>query len=474
MVTYLKRLTFTDSPNILAWGPFGHGILRDMDNSLGCGVADLIAGQSHLVNAGCAPCAAGGSLACQHNTAIGIAVFDFSDCKMQYHDINIADARDVSLKTTMTYGDEFLRDPVDGWTSTAVSKHEWAIWSDVYDWQPSVYLEGGVDVEVDALAHNDWVMVRLSSMETYGNWHVWLPDSESFSRQGESFCIQKNATRLDVMPAGTEPHGAYFFDVANKAVHIVFRGSYGMSRTLRVTPDNCLPSGCAGPAAIPISQQPTFMLAGFANLAVAAAGNVTLPAGTYVQVHAGETHVVTGTLWIIGRLEVVGTGAVSITAANIVVYGDFIVGSAGAPYLGSLTVTLTGGRTGRPIALSESFDDGSGSFVCLGRCVFVAPPRTNWTRLGASAGAGSTHVTTATPTDWKVGEMIAVSSGGSYSEHIIQAAGQTLAVSPALPLSLYGAPSATSLPGRLWLDQRAEIALLNRTIVFTSHDSGSK
>jgi len=80
------------------------------------------------------------------------------------------------------------------------------------DWTPGVQGSGGVYVEIDSLAADAYVIVRLSTTHVYPGWNVHLPTSENFGRQSETLCGTTAAgLLLGRPPQMGDPHGSYYF-----------------------------------------------------------------------------------------------------------------------------------------------------------------------------------------------------------------------------------------------------------------------
>ena len=434
-VTHLKRLTFAPGMPRLLWAPYRRAILRDADNSMGAGVVDLVAAARHLT---CPP-AAGlpDTLACP--AAAGIAVFGAADCALKGSDAFIAPVSDLSRVTTLAYGDNMLRDPTDGWAAVVQVGTSVAFWLNRTDWV------GGVEVEADDLPPGGWLVVRMQSVTRFAAWSILLPDLESFNRQGETFCVKKEATELNRLPLPTDTHGAYYHDVAAAQVHILFRGvGEGSSRTVRAIPSVCARSGCVGPAAIPMAA----VRDSVSRIAASPSGDVVVPADKELRLTGNL--VVTGTLYVVGALTVVGTA--SISAANIVVYGAFTAINQ------QLTITLTG-TSSLGIFPPPTLLETGGTFLCAGLCTLHGTPRVPWTRLATTGGSPRL----AAAVDWERGNVVAVSTGADVSKHTLTAvSGDTITFTP--PLSGVAGGSLRALDYGLTLDTRPEVALLNRSI----------
>ena len=91
-----------------------------------------------------------------------------------------------------------------------------------------------------------------------------------------------------------------------------------------------------------------------------------------------------------------------ITAGNIHVYGTLAVGSERTPFANRMIFTLTGDDPGtdKPSKMIAVY--GTGALELHGES------RTPWTRLAATATAGSTQLLLNAATDWRTGDRVVV------------------------------------------------------------------
>ncbi|KAJ0397965.1 hypothetical protein P43SY_003873 [Pythium insidiosum] len=191
-------------------------------------------------------------------------------------------------------------------------------------------------------------------------------------------------------------------------------------------------------------------------------------------VRAGETLVLRGAISIEGQLIIDAGGQVlvdptrdaSLVVDNIDVSGAFrVVGSGGSatPYERRAEIEL---RCGSTFPASDERRKGvvvraGGELDLLG----AKGSSTSWTRLAATASPGSTCLRLAPlPSDWAVGDEIVVAST-DFDPHqserrVIAAIGDgCVTVDRALAFQHFGAVTHG-------VDERAEVALLSRSIVF--------
>ncbi|KXZ47882.1 hypothetical protein GPECTOR_32g495 [Gonium pectorale] len=213
--------------------------------------------------------------------------------------------------------------------------------------------------------------------------------------------------------------------------------------------------------------------------------NVTVPFGWNLIVD--EDTAPLADLVVLGNITFSPTGFNVLTANNTFVAagGRFYAGSRAAPFpaTGKATIRLTGGRQDNSRAVDSSLVLGSkfiaafrsGTLDLHGRSV-----GSRWTRLGASAPAGSSAIALASPQPgWGVGSTILITSSDYNVWHAeertivaVQNNGATLLLDSPLSYPHYAwtksyanASAAASPPPLVSVDMRAEVALLSSNIV---------
>ena len=164
----------------------------------------------------------------------------------------------------------------------------------------------------------------------------------------------------------------------------------------------------------------------------------------------------------------------SITVRSVTVGGTFQLGSASQPFTKRATVTLTGTDTTQDIM-------GIGT-KCLcamggGQLQIYGEDRLSWTKLSASAAAGSRQITLLEAGGWRSGEKIVVASSSFEPEEAevrgiagVSSDGKTLTLDAPLRCAHFGLPQ--SFDGKS-LDERAEVGLLSRNIVIQGDEASS-
>jgi hypothetical protein len=147
--------------------------------------------------------------------------------------------------------------------------------------------------------------------------------------------------------------------------------------------------------------------------------------------------------------------------------GRLRIGTEVAPFTQRAVITLTGEAN----SVSGACSDGMGArflgAMMGARLEIIGEDRVAWTKLGASAPAGSTQITLAEPVDWRVGEQIVIASSAldphqAETRTILGIAGNTLTLDRALEYGRFG--ELQTIAGQV-LDQRAAVGLLSRNIV---------
>ncbi|KXZ47885.1 hypothetical protein GPECTOR_32g498 [Gonium pectorale] len=213
--------------------------------------------------------------------------------------------------------------------------------------------------------------------------------------------------------------------------------------------------------------------------------NVTVPFGWNLVID--ENTAPLADLVVLGNITFSPTGSSVLTANNVFVAagGRFYAGSRAAPFpvTGKATIRLTGGRQDSSRAVDSSLVLGS-KFIAAFRGGIIdlhgQSVGSRWTRLGASAPAGSSAIALASPqTGWAVGSTILITSSDYNVWHAeertivaVQNNGATLLLDSPLSYPHYAwtksyanVSAAASSPPLVSVDMRAEVALLSSNIV---------
>jgi cell surface hyaluronidase len=216
-----------------------------------------------------------------------------------------------------------------------------------------------------------------------------------------------------------------------------------------------------------------------------ASDNVSIPAGHSMSL-TGPC--VAATVNVSGEL-LATTSDAKLDTRWVLVRGRgarFEVGRQGSPFLQSFTLTLTGN-----LGDSENILDAGTKFLMVemeGQLHLHGnddPSRRSWTKLGATASAGTTTLTLSENVTWKAGDQIVIAASKDWTEAekrtlARDAVGNLVTLTAALTHAHHGAapkvysrPSGAG-PARTWtLDQRAEVGLLTRNIKIVG-DAGSE
>lgn len=215
-------------------------------------------------------------------------------------------------------------------------------------------------------------------------------------------------------------------------------------------------------------------------LSILTLGLRACPVPTDIIIPAGETstfsgEIKTNTITVNGiyKCENSPTAVHSITANRIIVgpTGQFICGeSLEAPFLGKLTVTLTGNT-----ALASDFEEERSFAVLDGGIVRLhGLPTTSWLELAGGGAKGSTSLTLSeTPLNWKVGSEIAITStnldANQYQVVKITAINSNVVgIDTPLAIPRMSALQTYYPPWKkegVVLNERAELIMLNRNIL---------
>jgi len=161
----------------------------------------------------------------------------------------------------------------------------------------------------------------------------------------------------------------------------------------------------------------------------------------------------------------------NLTTGWIVVHGRFEIGSETHPYAHQAVVTLTG------LAGEEVMGMGAKVFGAMGGGAIELHglQRVGWTRLIASAVAGSNQLKLERTVDWQPGDHLAVASTDldplqAEELYVASVQGSTVTTSTPLRFNHYGL--GQSFGGKP-LEERAEVGLLSRNILIRGDDASN-
>ncbi|MGL4610784.1 MAG: G8 domain-containing protein [Trueperaceae bacterium] len=210
-------------------------------------------------------------------------------------------------------------------------------------------------------------------------------------------------------------------------------------------------------------------------------GGVMPGEGAVVEIPKGKTVVLDistprlGGLYIQGEL-LFDHQDVSLSSNWIAVAGRLAAGQETAVHPSKAEIILTGTD---PNA-DTPFAAGAGAKYLLilegGKLELHGQTTTSWTNLSTTAPAGTNQITLAAAVNWQVGQRIAISStdfaNDQHEERTISAIeGTNLTLDQPLQYLHYGELQSYSHQDKTWtLDERAEVALLNRNIIIRSED----
>jgi cell migration-inducing and hyaluronan-binding protein len=201
----------------------------------------------------------------------------------------------------------------------------------------------------------------------------------------------------------------------------------------------------------------------------AAGAAVVIPAGKSVLLDVSPPAL--SSLRIEGAL-VFDERDLALTAGHVLVLGTMRVGTNSDPYTHRATITLTGTPSdGDVMAMGNRVLGVSGGTLDL-----HGEPRDGWTRLAATAAAGSSQLQLASSPAWRAGDKLVVASSDFDPNHdevvtISSISGTTVTLVESLEYPHYG--ELQTFAGRT-LDERAEVGLLTRNIVIMGDSATSQ
>ena len=189
-----------------------------------------------------------------------------------------------------------------------------------------------------------------------------------------------------------------------------------------------------------------------------AGADVVIPEGTDILLDVSPPPL--ATLRIDGSLTV-DERDLELTVGSIHVYGSFTVGTERTPFAHRMVVTLTGDDPGLEVPSKVIAVYAGGALEMHGQA------RTAWTRLGATATAGSTQLLLDGETDWHAGDRVVIASTSfepNEAEAVLIAATAGSSITLAEPLRFTHWGTMQTIAGTP-VDERAEVGLLSRNIV---------
>ncbi len=187
--------------------------------------------------------------------------------------------------------------------------------------------------------------------------------------------------------------------------------------------------------------------------------SVTVPAGHRIVL---DQDAAVRDVTVMGILEFARRD-LTLTSDWIMVHdGTLRVGTEASPFTDRAIIRLRDNVPGEDVMnMGDKFIGVMGGTLDL-----HGPHRDPWTRLAATAAKGADRITLASKPDWRVGDRIAISSTDFEVDQAEEATitainGSSVTLDHALTYPHYG--QLQQIAGRT-LDERAEVALLNRTI----------
>lgn len=197
----------------------------------------------------------------------------------------------------------------------------------------------------------------------------------------------------------------------------------------------------------------------------AAGAAVTIPAGRTVLLDVSPPPL--ASLQVDGNL-VFAEQELSLTTGWIVVHGKLEIGSEERPFRSRARILLTASDAGENVMGMGTRMIG----VMGGRLEIHGEPRQGWTRLRATAAAGSATLELVDAPAWRAGDRLVVASTDydpARAEEVVVASvsGRTVTLQAPLRYAHWG--ELQSFGGRT-LDQRAEVGLLTRNITIEGEE----
>jgi cell migration-inducing and hyaluronan-binding protein len=166
-----------------------------------------------------------------------------------------------------------------------------------------------------------------------------------------------------------------------------------------------------------------------------------------------------GGLSIDGKLSFSNTTDLELTTEWIMLHGELAIGSEASPHTRNATITLTDNVVGEDVMAGM----GDRGIMISGGTLNLHGDRTNtWTKLAATAEAGSTRIEVLDASEWRVGDEIVLASTDfnprqAETRHIAAISGDTITLDQPLEYMHFGRITFD-------VDERGEVGLLTRNI----------
>ena len=214
----------------------------------------------------------------------------------------------------------------------------------------------------------------------------------------------------------------------------------------------------SGLAAVEAAQTKWSDPASWPNRKVPAAGDkVTI--GRDKDVVLDVSPAALGGLSIDGKLSFSNDADLTLTAEWIMVHGELAIGTADSPHTRKATITLTDNVKGEDVMGGM----GDRGIMLSGGTLNLHGDRKNtWTKLAATAAAGSTSIQVLNAAEWRVGDEIVLASTDydprqAERRTIAAISGNTITLNQKLDYMHFGKVT-------FGVDQRGEVGLLTRNI----------
>jgi hypothetical protein len=189
---------------------------------------------------------------------------------------------------------------------------------------------------------------------------------------------------------------------------------------------------------------------------------VAIPAARRVELRAVTAKL--GGLWIQGRLTLADQGGTLLNTRFAAIAGVLQAGSEAQPIVNSVGIELWGTNVSEDVMGMGT----KGLMVMSGGLLKLhGAPRLSWTKLDASAAAGSSRITLKDDTgSWRAGDKVVIASGtldprDSQVLTLTKVNGKQIEFTPALAKPRYGV--LQTYEGKV-LDQRPSVSLLTRNL----------
>src|SRR5690348_6242703 len=203
----------------------------------------------------------------------------------------------------------------------------------------------------------------------------------------------------------------------------------------------------------------------------AAGDKVTIPAGKDVLLDVSPPAL--GGLTVDGKLSFADTKDLELTTEWVMLHGELEIGTEAKPHTRKATITFTDNVKGEDFAGMGGNDKTDRGIMIMGGTLNLHGDRKNsWTKLAATANAGSTSIQVLDASGWRAGDEIVLASTDydprqAERRTIAAIKGNTITLDKKLDYMHFGKITFD-------VDERGEVGLLTRNIKLQASEDAAQ